>query len=384
MDLTMKKHLETNIQMVDLAGQYQRLKSDIDKAMANVLAHTQFINGPEVREFSTQLGQYLNVKHVIACANGTDALQLALMALDLQPGDEIITPTFTFIATVEVIALLGLKPVLVDVDPHTFNIDTSLIESRITTKTKAILPVHLFGQGAPMDEIITIANKHNLYVIEDAAQCLGGSITMANGTKMKLGTIGHIGCTSFFPSKNLGAFGDGGACFTNNDALAQKLRTIANHGAVKKYHHQQIGINSRLDTLQAAILLAKLPHLDDFNARRQKAANAYDANLNGISQIELPVRCLNGSHIFHQYTIKVLDGSRDALVDYLKSHGVPTMVYYPIPIHLQDAFACYQFNASDFPVANQLKDQVLSLPMHTELDEAQVNKICNLVKQFFQ
>lgn len=384
MDLTIKTHLEANIQMVDLAGQYQRLKSDIDKAMATVLAHTQFINGPEVREFSTQLAQYLNVRHVIPSANGTDALQLALMALDLQPDDEIITPTFTFIATVEVIALLGLKPVLVDIDPHTFNIDASLIERHITPKTKAILPVHLFGQGASMDEIMGIAKKYNLYVIEDAAQCLGAFYTMKSGTKIKLGTMGHIGCTSFFPSKNLGAFGDGGACFTNDDALAQKLRTIANHGAVKKYHHQQIGINSRLDTLQAAILLAKLPHLDDFNARRQQAANAYDADLNGISQIELPVRCLNGSHIFHQYTIKVLDGSRDALADYLKSHGVPTMVYYPIPIHLQEAFARYQFNASDFPVANQLKNQVLSLPMHTELHEAQVNKICNLVKQFFQ
>jgi UDP-2-acetamido-2-deoxy-ribo-hexuluronate aminotransferase len=348
MDLTLKKHLETNIQMVDLAGQYQRLKSDIDQAMANVLAHTQFINGPEVQNSRPNWANYLNVKHVVACANGTDALQLALMALDLQPGDEIITPTFTFIATVEVIALLGLKPVLVDVDPHTFNIDTSLLESRITTKTKAILPVHLFGQGASMDNIIAIAKKHNLHVIEDAAQCLGAFYTMQSAAKIQLGTIGHIGCTSFFPSKNLGAFGDGGACFTNDDALAQKLRTIANHGAVKKYHHQQIGINSRLDTLQAAILLAKLPHLDDFNARRQKAANAYDADLNDISQIELPVRCLNGSHIFHQYTIKVLDGSRDALADYLKSHGVPTMVYYPIPIHLQDAFACYQFNASIF------------------------------------
>lgn len=372
------------IQMVDLHRQYLRLKPEIDQSIADVLNHTRFINGPETDFFAKQLANYLNVKHVIPCANGTDALQVAIMSLGLSRGDEIITPTFTFIATVEVIALLGLKPVLVDVDPHTFNIDVAQIENAITPKTKAILPVHLFGQGADMDSVLALAKKYSLFVIEDAAQCLGASAINGNGQKTKLGTLGDIGCTSFFPSKNLGAFGDGGACFTNNDELAETLKCIVNHGATKKYYHSKIGINSRLDTLQAAVLSAKLNHLDDFNRRRQEAANQYDDALTGIHQLQLPYRNTKSDHIFHQYTLKVLDGSRKKLIDHLTQHQVPTMIYYPRAIHHQEAFLELGLNNDEFPVANLLTEQVLSLPMHTEMDIDQIEYITRLIQVFYR
>jgi dTDP-4-amino-4,6-dideoxygalactose transaminase len=369
-----------NIQMVDIHTQYQRLKPEIDAAMAAVIDHTQFINGPEVKQFTADLQSYLNVKHVIPCANGTDALQVALMALNLEAGDEVITSDFTFIASVEVIALLGLKPVLVDVDPNTFEILPEQIEAAITPKTKAIIPVHLFGQGCNMSAIMAIAKKYNLYVIEDTAQALGAKQLSGN---QKLGTIGDVGCTSFFPSKNLGCFGDGGACFTNNDEFASHIRSIINHGSEKKYYHDRIGVNSRLDTLQAAILQVKLRHLDDFNERRQRAAAKYDSELGSIRQLQIPVRTMHTNHIFHQYTLRVLDGSRNELIKYLTSNGVPCMVYYPRPLHAQQAFQQYLTGNELFPNADLLSAQVLSLPMHTELDDTQINKIVTLIKNFY-
>ncbi|MFT3737282.1 MAG: DegT/DnrJ/EryC1/StrS family aminotransferase [Breznakibacter sp.] len=372
-----------NIQMVDLHGQYARLRIEIDEAMANVINHTQFINGPETKEFAALLETYLNVAHVLPCGNGTDALQLALMALGLKEGDEVITPTFTFGATVEVVALLGLKPVFVDADPQTFNIDVSKIKEAITSRTKAIIPVHLFGQGADMDGIMKVASLYNLFVVEDAAQCLGADYEFGDGTVKKLGTIGHVGCTSFFPSKNLGCFGDGGACFSNDALLAQTIKYIANHGSDKKYHHRRIGINSRLDTIQAAVLMAKLPHLDEFNHRRQQVAEWYDAGLSSIDEIDIPYRLGKGNHIFHQYTIKVKNGRRQQLADYLKQHGVPSMVYYPVPMHRQEAFRKYVSADDRFPVAEQLADEVLSLPMHTELTYEQSIRTTGLIRQFF-
>jgi UDP-2-acetamido-2-deoxy-ribo-hexuluronate aminotransferase len=372
------------IQMVDLQRQYFRMKTEIDSAMQQVVNHSLYINGPETTQLASNLQNYLNVKHVILCANGTDALQAALMALNLQPGDEVITPTFTFIATVEVIALLGLKPVLIDVNPHTFTIDTHLIQQAITPRTKVIMPVHLFGQGANMEEIELFARQNNLFIIEDAAQCLGATYQLPNQSIKKLGTIGHIGCTSFFPSKNLGCFGDGGACFTNDDALANQLRKIVNHGAEKKYHHQIIGINSLLDTLQAAILNAKLPHLDDFNARRQWAAQQYINKLNHITQIELPTFNPLSSHIFHQFTIKVPANLRNQLSAFLQINNIPTMVYYPRSIHQQEAFANYLDRKIHYPIADTLTQQVLSLPMHTELDSDQIDHICHHIRHFFQ
>lgn len=360
--------------------QYLRLKSEIDAAMASVLSHTQFINGPEVKLFANDLAHYLNVPHVIPCANGTDALQAALMALDLQPGDEIITSDFTFIASVEVIALLGLKPVLVDVDSDTFQIDPTKIEASITPKTRAIIPVHLFGQGCDMDAIMDIAHRHNLYVIEDAAQCLGAS---RSRDQQKLGTIGHVGCTSFFPSKNLGCFGDGGACFTNDENLASRIRSIVNHGSETKYLHDRIGINSRLDTLQAAVLRVKLKHLDDFNHRRQQAASQYDTSFASIENIQIPTRSPLTNHIFHQYTLRVKDGSRNELIKYLHQGGVASMVYYPRPIHAQPAFKPYLNGNENCANADLLSSQVLSLPMHTELNELQINDITTLVKKFY-
>jgi dTDP-4-amino-4,6-dideoxygalactose transaminase len=369
--------------MVDLRGQYLKIKPEIDSAVERVLHQTKFINGPDVDTFARSLENFMGVKHVIPCANGTDALQAALMSLNLAPGDEIITPTFTFVATVEVIALLGLVPVLVDINPQTFNIIPQLIEAAITPKTKAIVPVHLFGQGAPMDKIIEIAKRHNLLVVEDAAQCLGAGFEMTKGKQMKLGTIGDIGCTSFFPSKNLGCFGDGGACFTNNDELASQLRQIVNHGAKTKYYHNRIGINSRLDTLQAAILNVKLTHLDEYNNRRKWAAAKYDNALVSVGPIELPARAERSEHVFHQYTVKVTDGNRQQLAAYLLRNGVPTMVYYPRPIHRQEAFEALTAGEGNFINADILSDQVLSLPMHTELDDRQIDYIADLIRKFY-
>jgi len=368
------------IQMVDIHTQYLRLKPEIDAAMASVLSHTQFINGPEVRQFANELAHYLNVNHVIPCANGTDALQAALMALELEPGDEVITSNFTFIASVEVIALLGLKPVWVDVDIDTFQIDPTKVEAAITSRTRAIIPVHLFGQGCDMDAIMEIAHRHHLYVIEDAAQCLGAS---RSRDQQKLGTIGHIGCTSFFPSKNLGCFGDGGACFTSDENLASRIRSITNHGSETKYFHDRIGINSRLDTLQAAVLSVKLKHLDDFNYRRQSIAKQYDTSFASIENIQIPACTPLTNHIYHQYTLRVKDGSRNELIKYLHQGGVPSMVYYPSPIHRQLAFQPYLNGDETYPNAELLSTQVVSLPMHTELNELQINDITTLVKKFY-
>lgn len=371
------------IRMVDLQTQYKRLQPEIDAAMQEVLNATAFINGPAVKTFQHHLAEYLGVKHVIPCANGTDALQIALMALGLKPGDEVITSTFTFIATVEVIALLKLKPVLVDVDPHTFTLIPSEVEKAITPQTKAIIPVHLFGQGANMNAICQIAREHQLYIIEDGAQSIGANYTM-DGTSRKLGTIGDIGCTSFFPSKNLGCFGDGGACFTNDDALAAQMRMIVNHGSEKKYYHKVIGVNSRLDTLQAAVLDVKLKHLDDFNKRRQKAADFYDAAFKGHSELIIPARQENSEHIFHQYTLKVANGKRDALQTFLKEADIPSMVYYPVPLHQQEAFATFNEPERLFEHAEQLSREVLSLPMHTELTKEQLTLITDTVLSFFE
>jgi dTDP-4-amino-4,6-dideoxygalactose transaminase len=371
------------IQMVDLQVQYQRMKEDIDSAIQQVLNHAGFINGPEVVRFAASMGQYLDVAHVIPCANGTDALQLALMALDLKPGDEVITPAFTFISTVEVIALLGLTPVLADVLPSTFTLDPSSLEKAITSKTRAIIPVHLFGQGANMEEILTIAQRHHLYVVEDAAQCLGAGYLWGDGNSRKLGTLGDIGCTSFFPSKNLGCYGDGGACFTNNPQLAQKLKLLANHGSEQKYLHREIGINSRLDTLQAAVLGVKLEYLNDFIHRRQQLAKFYDASLSQLPGLIVPQHNDASEHSFHQYTVRVLNGQRDALKKFLINEGIPTMVYYPYPINHQPAFERWTDREKDFPVAEQLCHEVLSLPMHTEVDAAQAGFIVNAVIRFF-
>jgi dTDP-4-amino-4,6-dideoxygalactose transaminase len=371
------------IQMVDLQSQYLRMKADIDTAIQQVLMHAGFINGPEVLRFAASLEQYLDVAHVIPCANGTDALQLALMALDLKPGDEVITSAFTFISTVEVIALLGLTPVLADVLPHTFTLDPVSLEKAITSRTKAIIPVHLFGQGANMEEILTIARRNSLFVIEDAAQCLGAGYLSGDGNSRKLGTMGDIGCTSFFPSKNLGCYGDGGACFTNNAQLAQKIRMLANHGSEQKYFHREIGINSRLDTLQAAILNVKLEHLDDYILRRQQLATFYDAALGHLSGLIVPRHNDASGHSFHQYTLRVLNGQRDALKSFLHSHGIPSMVYYPHSINQQPAFERWMNPGMSYPVAEQLCQEVLSLPMHTEVDAKQAEFIVNVVIRFF-
>jgi dTDP-4-amino-4,6-dideoxygalactose transaminase len=370
--------------MVDLTTQYNKIKKEIDQAMQEVIQSSAFINGPQVKQFQQNLGDYLDVSNVIPCANGTDALQIALMALELDPGDEVITPDFTFISTVEVIKLLGLKPVLVDVDKDTFNISTGGIKNAITEKTGAIVPVHLFGQCAEMKEIMTLAESNNIPVIEDVAQALGTDFYAGDNTK-KAGTIGHIGCTSFFPSKNLGCYGDGGALFTNDQELAEKIRSIGNHGSHKKYYHDRIGVNSRLDTLQAAILDVKLKYLDNYNKSRQWAADKYDQELSEIPQVKTPVRNEFSSHIFHQYTI-VLDEEvdREDFKTYLKQNGVPSMVYYPVPIHLQNAFSDLGHSKGDFPVSEELAQSVLSLPMHTELTEEQIEKITESVKSYFK
>jgi len=372
------------IQMVDLVGQYNKIKTEVDSGIQKVLNSASFINGPAVKEFQKNLENYLGVKHVIPCANGTDALQIALMGLGLKPGDEVITSNFTFVATVEVIALLGLKLVLVDADPNTFNIDPKLLRKAITPNTKAIVPVHVFGQGAEMEEIIEIANKNNIPVVEDNAQAIGSDYTFSDGRKQKLGTIGNIGCTSFFPSKNLGCFGDGGAIFTNDDGLAEKIRQITNHGSKVKYYHQEIGVNSRLDSIQAAVLNVKLKNLDNYCKARQEAAAYYDSAFAENKKITVPARSNNSTHVFHQYTLK-LDGiNRNELRAYLAEKEIPAMVYYPIPLHLQDAYLNLGYKKGDFPVTEALSEIVISLPMHTELEQEQQKFITQSVLDFIK
>lgn len=366
-----------NIQMVDLHGQYLRIKEDVDKAIHSVIDNSSFINGEPVKLLEKELAQYLGVKHAVACANGTDAITIALMSLGLQPGDEIITTNFTFIATVEAIALLQLKPVLVDVDPHTFCIDIQSLEDHISPITKAIIPVHLFGQGARMNEILTIAKEYNLYVIEDGAQCFGASYEMKFQSRKKLCTFGDIGITSFFPSKNLGCFGDGGALFTDNDILAEKIRMIANHGSRMKYYHEIIGMNSRLDTIQAAILREKLKHIEDYNSARICAAGYYDDKLRNVEWIQIPFRNPESTHVFHQYTILLKEDENVKVQDFLKKKGIPTMIYYPLPMHLQKAYAPYLEKNRKYPVSEMLMKRVLSLPMHTELTNEQLDYITN-------
>jgi dTDP-4-amino-4,6-dideoxygalactose transaminase len=371
------------IQMVDLQTQYQFIKPQVDAGMQEVLSSAQFINGPTVRNFQADLEAYLGVKHVIPCANGTDALQVAMMGLGLKPGDEVITADFTFAATVEVIALLGLTPVLVDVLPDTFNIDPDAVEKAITPNTKAIVPVHLFGQVADMDRIMDIAQKHDLFVIEDNAQGIGATHTNAAGSKAKTGGIGHVGSTSFFPSKNLGCYGDGGAIFTNDDDLAHTIRGVVNHGMYKRYHHDVVGVNSRLDSLQAVVLNEKLKLLDFYNERRKWAAIRYSQLLQDHSKIETPITSGDcDSHVYHQYTLKIVGADRDALVAHLQQHDIPCGVYYPIPLHLQKAYADKRYKEEDFAVTNQLIKQVISLPMHSELDEDQIQFICKTILAF--
>ena len=374
--------------MVDLKGQYENIKERVDSSIANVIETTAFINGPEVHEFQKELEAYLNVKHVIPCANGTDALQIAMMGLGLKPGDEVITADFTFAATVEVIALLQLTPVLVDVDPVNFNIDIEAIKKAITPKTKAIVPVHLFGLAANMDEIMAIAKEYNLYVIEDNAQGIGANYMSKDGSKKKTGTIGHVGSTSFFPSKNLGCYGDGGAIFTNDDELAHTIRGIVNHGMYVRYHHDVVGVNSRLDSIQAAVLRAKLPHLDNYNKARIEAANKYSEAFKNIENISVPSgfdaenNLSERTHVFHQYTLKIKNADRDALVAHLNEKGIPCGVYYPIPLHLQKAYKDERYKEEDFSVTNQLVKEVISLPMHTELDDEQINYITETIINF--
>jgi dTDP-4-amino-4,6-dideoxygalactose transaminase len=371
------------IQMVDLKGQYEKIKNEIDAAVLNCVASTAYINGKEVGSFQKNLENYLGVRHVIPCANGTDALQIAMMALGLQPGDEVIVPSFTYVATAEVIALLKLQPVMVEVEAGTFNVTAEIIEQAITPQTKAVVPVHLFGQSCDMEAIMRVAEKHNLFVIEDNAQAIGADYTFADGSVKKTGSIGHIGCTSFFPSKNLGCFGDGGAVFTNDDELAEKMRMIANHGQVKRYYHSYIGVNSRLDTIQAAILDVKLKRLDEYCEARRRAAAFYDAAFAEIEEIETPARQHNSTHVFHQYTLQVAGGERDALMAHLEEKGVPSMTYYPLPLYRQIAFAPYVPEDFVLPVTEKLCDSVLSLPIHTEMNEELLGYITAQVKDFF-
>jgi len=370
------------IKMVDLNGQYEKIKSEIDDAIHRVLDSAAFIKGPEVKTFENSLASYLGANRVISCANGTDALQIAMMALELKPGDEIITTPFTFVATVEVIKLLGLKAVFVDIEPGSFNMDVSGIEEKITKKTKAIVPVHLFGQCVNMEALSVISRKHGLYLIEDAAQSLGSSFLFSDGTTKKSGTIGDIGCTSFFPSKNLGTYGDGGALFTNDPALAHKLQAIVNHGMIQRYHYDFVGVNSRLDTLQAAILNVKLKYLDEYNHARQLAADFYDNALGGLNDITIPPRVGYSQHIFHQYTIRVGSGKRDALKAQLEKASVPAMIYYPLSLHVQKAYADLGYGKGDFPFAEKACQEVLSLPMHTELDADQLHYITECIIDF--
>ena len=360
------------IQMVDLQTQYQRIKEDIDHGIQAVIDSASFIKGPVVSEFQQNLEVYTGAKHVIPVGNGTDALQIALMALGLKPGDEVITPTFTFIATAEVVALLGLKPVVVDVDWDTMNISVEAVRKAITPNTKAIVPVHLFGQCADMEALIQIAKENNLFIVEDACQAIGAVYTFSDGIQKQAGTMGEIGCTSFFPSKNLGCYGDGGAIFTNNDTLAAKMRAIANHGMVVRYYHDSVGVNSRLDSIQAAVLNAKLPHLNEYIAARQAAAEYYDTAFANHPNILIPTRSTHSTHVFHQYTLRLVDVDREMLRNRLAEAGIPAMIYYPVPLHLQKAYQDARYQAGEFPVAERLAACVLSLPMHTELDEEQL------------
>jgi UDP-2-acetamido-2-deoxy-ribo-hexuluronate aminotransferase len=371
-----------NIQMVDLQSQYQHIKNDIADEIQRTLNTSAFINGVQVKEFQQDLETYLNVKHVITCANGTDALQIAMMALNLKRGDEVIVPSFTYVATAEVIALLGLHPVMVDVDPKTFNITADVIEKAITSRTKAIVPVHLFGQSADMESIMALAQKHDLSVIEDNAQALGSDYTFSNGSVKKTGTIGQIGCTSFFPSKNLGCYGDGGAMMTNDDDLADRIRMVSNHGQKKKYYHSVVGVNSRLDSLQAGILKVKLKQLDNYAAARNRAAMFYDNALKNTEGLTIPTRQSNSTHVFHQYTLLIHNGKRNNLQAYLHEKGVPTMIYYPIPLYRQEAFSAY-YKGEPQLVTEALCDSVLSLPMHTEMNNELLNYITESIQQFF-
>ena len=370
------------IRMVDLKRQYDRFKDEINEAIQEVRDSTAFINGPGVNAFRDEFSGYLDVAHVIPCANGTDALQVALMALDLEPGDEVITTPFSFIASIEVIKLLKLVPVLADVDPHSFNIDPEQIEKMVTPKTKAIIPVHLFGQCANMESITEIARNHGLFIIEDTAQAVGTDYIFKDGSRKKAGTIGNIGTASFFPSKNLGCYGDGGAIMTNDKNLQHKIQAIVNHGSRTKYYYDEVGVNSRLDTVQAAILRVKLKYLDSFHLARQKVAEAYEAQLGNIPQLTLPFRVPYSTHIYHQYTLILKDADRDQLRDYLKSKDVPVMIYYPLPLHLQDAYQDLGYRSGDFPVTESLSDTVFSIPMHTEMESNQIEYICHHIKTF--
>jgi dTDP-4-amino-4,6-dideoxygalactose transaminase len=370
------------IKMVDLHGQYLRIKSEVDAAMASVLNSTAFIQGPQVAEFARALEIYTGAKHVVTCANGTDALQIAMMALDLQPGDEVILPVHTYVATAEVIALLRLKPVFVDVSEDYFTLDIDQVKSRINARTRAIVPVHLYGQCAPMEPLLSLAKEHNLFVIEDAAQSLGAIYTFSSGIRKSSGTMGIVGCTSFFPSKNLGCFGDGGAMFVNDDALAEKIRMISSHGQKIKYHHDIIGVNSRLDTLQAAILKVKLNYLTHYEQTRNNAANYYDRELESLTWLKRPIRMPESTHVFHQYTITIKNGQRDALKNYLEKRGVPTMIYYPVPLHLQTAYRQPGMAEGSFPITERLSKEVISLPIHTEMTEDQLSYICTCLKDF--
>ncbi|MFM7646157.1 MAG: DegT/DnrJ/EryC1/StrS family aminotransferase [Sphingomonadales bacterium] len=372
------------LQMVDTKTQYLHIKKEVDQAVAEVLDAAAYINGPAVRDFAAQLATYLSVKHVIPCANGTDALQIALMALDLKPGDEVVTPSFTYIATTEVIALLRLRPVFVEVDSVHFCMDPLALEKAITPRTKAIVPVHLYGQAAPMKEILEIAQRYGISIVEDNAQAIGCDYYFTQSEKKKTGTMGSIGCTSFYPSKNLGAFGDGGALFTNDDELASRIQMIANHGQSKRYYHDVVGCNSRLDTIQAAILSIKLRYLDQYNAARQRAADFYDRAFSGCAHLMTPYRAAYGTHVFHQYTLRVTNGQRDALASFLSTRQIPCMIYYPVPGHRQKMFDSFQSAVVDLPVTDLLTEQVISLPIHTELDQEQLGYIANGVLDFFK
>lgn len=370
--------------MVDLLSQFRKIEPEVMDAIRTVIENTSFIKGPEVSEFATSLASYLSTRHVIPCGNGTDALQVALMALDLKPGDEVITSPFTFIATIEVIRLLGLKPVLTDICEDNFNIDIDRIRESISDRTRCLLPVHLFGQCADMESILETARKHDLYIVEDAAQALGAEYTFSDGRTGKAGTIGDIGCTSFFPSKNLGAFGDGGALFTNNPLLAEKIAAMVNHGMKVRYYYDYVGVNSRLDTLQAAILNVKLKHLDEYHRSRQRAAEFYDQALPGLEGIILPARDSHSTHIFHQYTLRITNGKRDSLKEFLQTRGIPAMIYYPLGLHLQNAYRDLGYKEGDFPVTEKVSAEVLSLPMHTELEEDQLHYISSSIRDFFK
>jgi UDP-2-acetamido-2-deoxy-ribo-hexuluronate aminotransferase len=370
------------IKMVDLRGQYLRIKSEIDDAIQAVLTSTAFIQGPQVAEFASALGAYVGSEIVIPCANGTDALQIAMMALDFKPGDEIILPVHTYVATAEVIALLGLTPVFVDVNPRDFNIDVSQVESRITSKTVAIVPVHLYGQCADMEPLLEIATRRKLHVIEDVAQALGAVYTFKNGDVKKAGTMGTIGTTSFFPTKNLGCFGDGGAIFTQDKTLGERIRMMSNHGQKVKYHHELIGVNSRLDTLQAAILKVKLQYLGEYERKRNEVASFYDNAFKDIPFLEIPFRVKHSTHVFHQYTVKIKNGKRDAFKSHLEMKGIPSMIYYPVPLHLQKAYLRDGFGRGAFPVTEKLSEEVISLPIHTEMDVEQLTYLQEVIEKF--